>query len=347
MIDGTKDATITSESVKLGDTRPSQPDIAVLIPCYQEELTIAGVVEQFRAALPAARIYVFDNNSSDRTVPEALSAGATVLHEKRQGKGYVVQSMFRKIDADIYVMVDGDGTYPASVVGTLIEPIRRGEADMVIGSRLHRGSHSQFRFLNRLGNRVFLVVVNSLFGVRLTDLLSGYRVFSADLVRSMALFGGGFETETELTIKVLERGLSIVEVPVDLSARPAGSHSKIRLAKDGAWILRTTMALFRDYRPLTCFGGLGLFLLASSLLPGAWVFVDYYRSGYVHRIPSAVLAVGLVVTGVLSLYAGFILHTIARRFRELELQLRNVGEDVRRERRAARTTRVPSDHSTG
>jgi glycosyltransferase involved in cell wall biosynthesis len=321
-------------TVAVDDLTPAQPNIAVLIPCYQEEKTIAKVVQQFRVYLPAADIYVFDNNSSDRTVEEAISAGAIVLHEKRQGKGYVVQSMFQKVDADIYVMVDGDGTYPASVVNTLIEPIERGEADMVIGSRLHKGSSSQFRFLNRFGNHIFLLLLNSMFGVRLTDLLSGYRVFSLRLVRSLALFGGGFETETELTIKTLERGFSIVELPVDLSPRPEGSHSKIRLVQDSLWILRTIVTLFRDYRPLMFFGGLGIILIALSLIPGIWVFIDYYETAYVHRIPSAVLAVGLVLTGVLSICVGLILHTISRRFQELEFQLRTVAEDLRHERRA-------------
>ncbi|MEK6288864.1 MAG: glycosyltransferase [Acidobacteriota bacterium] len=319
-----------------GENTPGQPNIAVLIPCYQEELTIADVVHQFRAQLPYANIYVFDNNSSDRTVEEALRAGATVHYEKRQGKGYVVQAMFQKVEADIYVMVDGDGTYPANVVNILIEPIRRGEADMVIGSRLHKGSSSQFRFLNRLGNHIFLLLLNSMFGVRLTDLLSGYRVFSLRLVRSLALFGGGFETETEVTIKALQRGFSIVELPVNLSPRPEGSHSKIRMVQDSLWILRTIMTLFRDYRPLMFFGGLGLLLMALSLVPGIWVFVDYYESGYVHRIPSAVLAVGLVLTGVLSVCVGLILHTISRRFQELEFQLGTVAEDLRQERRAKR-----------
>lgn len=318
------------------ESHPNQPHVAVLIPCYQEESTIGDVVRQFRAQLPRADIYVFDNNSSDRTVEEALRAGATVLSEKRQGKGYVVQSMFRRIDADIYVMVDGDATYPANLVHTLVEPIRRGDADMVVGSRLHSGSKSEFRFLNRLGNRVFRLLLNAMFGIQLTDLLSGYRAFSLRLVRSLALFAGGFETETELTIKALERGFSIVEVPVDLSPRPYGSHSKIRIVHDGVWILHTIMKLLRDYRPLRFFGGLGLLLILSSLVPGVWVFTDYYRTGNVHRVPSAVLAVGLVLTGVLSVGVGLILHTISRRFQEVEFQLRTMAEDLRQDRRPSK-----------
>jgi hypothetical protein len=215
----------------------------------------------------------------------------------------------------------------------LIEPICNGEADMVIGSRLHQKSDSQFRFLNRIGNHIFLLLLNSMFRVRLTDLLSGYRVFSLRLVRSLALFGGGFETETEMTIKALERGFSIVEVPVNLSRRPEGSHSKIRIIHDSLLIVRTILTLFRDYRSLSFFGGLGLLLIGLSLAPAIWVFIDYYETGFVHRLPSAVLAVGLVVTGTLSICVGLILHTISRRFQELEFQLRTFAEDLRPERK--------------
>lgn len=328
---------VLEEFMTAADERTiAKPNVAVLIPCYQEEKTIARVVQQFQEYLPDADIYVFDNNSSDRTVEEAVNAGAIVLHERRQGKGHVVRSMFGRVDADIYVMVDGDGTYPADVVERLIEPIRQGEADMVIGSRLHEGSDSEFRFLNRIGNHIFLVLLNSMFRVRLTDLLSGYRVFSRTLVRSLALFGGGFETETEMTIKALERGFSIVEVPVNLSRRHEESQSKIRIVHDSLMIVSTILTLFRDYRSLSFFGGLGLVLLGLSLVPGIWVFIDYYESGFVHRLPSAVLAVGLVVTASLSICVGLILHTISRRFRELEFQLRMLAEDLRPERKGKR-----------
>lgn len=202
--------------------------IAVLIPCYNEELTIADVVTQFRLQLPEASIYVFDNKSSDRTAARAEEAGAILLRESRQGKGYVVQSMFRRIDADVFVMVDGDETYPSAAVHRLIAPILAAEADMVVGSRLHPESQSRFRELNRLGNRLFLAVVNRLFGVRLTDTLSGFWAFNRSFVKGIPLFGGGFEIETELTIKGIERGFRIVEIPIDLGERPAGSFSKIQ-----------------------------------------------------------------------------------------------------------------------
>lgn len=307
-----------------------QPTLAVLIPCYNEELSIGDVVRQFRAHLPNAHIYVFDNNSLDQTTACATEAGAVVFHEPRQGKGYVVQSMFRKVDADIYVMVDGDGTYPAEVVHELVGPIRRGEADMVIGSRLHHLANSEFHLLNRLGNRLFRLLLNSVFRVRLTDLLSGYRAFSRRLVRGLPLTGGGFQTEAEMTIKALERGFTVVETPVDLINRAPGSHSKIRIGQDGVLILSTILALFRDYRPLTFFGGLGLILILLAFVPGAIVIADYIETGLVPHLPSAILAVGLVLSGLIFGLVGVILHTISRRFQEFDRQFQSFAEEFRR-----------------
>ena len=182
------------------------PRIAVLVPCYNEELTIADVVDAFREELPDARIYVFDNNSADRTVEYAQGKGAVVLRERRQGKGFVVQSMFREINADVYVMVDGDGTYPAARVHALLEPVLASDADMVVGSRLNPMSKSQFRWINRLGNQIFLFLTRTIFDARINDMLSGYRVFNRDIVKQLPLLSRGFEIETELAIKALERG---------------------------------------------------------------------------------------------------------------------------------------------
>jgi glycosyltransferase involved in cell wall biosynthesis len=304
-----------------------RPAVAILIPCYNEELTIGDVVRQFRAQLPNASIYVFDNNSTDQTVSKARDAGASIYCERRQGKGYVVQSMFRRINADVYVMVDGDGTYPPSEVHKLIEPVLSGEADMVVGSRLHKESQSQFNSLNRVGNKLFLSVLKLTFKIQIADMLSGYRAFSRRFVKGLPLFGGGFETETELTIKALERGYKIVEIPVNLRPRLEGSHSKIRIAHDGMRILHTILALFRDYKPLTFFGTLGLVLILLSLVPGLIVILEFLRTGLVPRLPSAVLAVGLVLAGMLSITIGLILHTIARRSQELEFQLEMVKEE--------------------
>jgi glycosyltransferase involved in cell wall biosynthesis len=303
--------------------------VAVLIPCYNEELTVAGVIAQFRAELPEAAVYVFDNNSTDRTADEARRAGAFVRTERRQGKGYVVQSMFRQVDADVYIMVDGDGTYPPGAVHRLLAPVVSGEADMSVGSRLHADSRSEFKQLNRWANRLVRATLNSIFRVRLTDILSGYRAFSRQFVKGLPLFGGGFEVETELTIKAVERGYRIVEVPIDLSHRPEGSHSKIQFVRDGFLILNTTLALFRDYKPLTFFGGIGLALVLLALVPGTVVVIEFLRTGLVPRLPSAVLAVGLVLCGMLSLTAGLILHSIARRSQEFEYQMQVLADELR------------------
>jgi glycosyltransferase involved in cell wall biosynthesis len=208
------------------------PRIAVLIPCYNEELTIGEVVRDFRSEIPQAEIYVFDNNSTDRTAELARASGARVASERRQGKGFVVQSMFCQVEADVYVLVDGDGTYPPSEIHKLIQPILLGEADMVVGSRLMGASGSEFRFLNKVGNSFFLKVINLIFKVKLTDVLSGYRAFNREFVKGVPIFGGGFETEVELTIKALARGYRIVELPVRLTSRPEGSFSKIRIVQD-------------------------------------------------------------------------------------------------------------------
>jgi glycosyltransferase involved in cell wall biosynthesis len=298
------------------------PRIAVLIPCYNEELTIGEVVRDFRSEIPQAEIYVFDNNSTDRTAELARASGARVASERRQGKGFVVQSMFCQVEADVYVLVDGDGTYPPSEIHKLIQPILLGEADMVVGSRLMGASGSEFRFLNKVGNSFFLKVINLIFKVKLTDVLSGYRAFNREFVKGVPIFGGGFETEVELTIKALARGYRIVELPVRLTSRPEGSFSKIRIVQDGFLILNTILTLFRDYKPLTFFGVMGLFLIVLGLVPGGIVIFEFIQTGMVPKLPSAVLAVGLVLSGMLLLVIGLVLPTITRRFQELEHQLK-------------------------
>lgn len=314
--------------------------IAILVPCYNEELTIEAVIADFRQQLPNAVIYVFDNNSTDRTAEIAHRAGAVVLRERRQGKGFVVQSMFRMVEADVYVMVDGDATYPASEIRHLLAPLLRGEADMVVGSRLHTESNSTFRSLNLLGNQLFLSTVNSVFRVRLTDILSGYRAFSREFVKTVSLVGGGFEVETELTIKALEAGFRVAEVPVDLTTRPEGSWSKIRPLHDGLRILGTIFALFRDYKPLTFFGTLALIFVGLGLGPGTVVVLEYLRTGAVYRVPSAILAVGSVLLGMLMFTAGLILHSMTRRIREVEYQLRRMSVNELPETASAAKRRV-------
>jgi glycosyltransferase involved in cell wall biosynthesis len=307
---------------------PSPKRVVVLVPCFNEEKAVGDVVRQFREELPDAAIWVFDNNSTDGTVAAARAAGASVAFERRQGKGYVVQTMFRKVDADVYVLVDGDGTYPASEVRKLLAPVLAGEADMVIASRLHIGSSSEFQRRNRFGNVLFRRLLNSIFHVRLTDLLSGYRVFSRRLVRGVPLFGGGFETEAEMTIRALERGFVVEEMPCDLRQRPAGSHSKIRIVQDGLLILRTILTLYRDNRPLAFFSWLGVTAIALAFVPGAWVLADFLRTGQVLRLPSAIVAVGLGLTGLILFVVGLILHTVTRRFEELFARVQIFADDL-------------------
>lgn len=304
------------------------PEIAILIPCFNEELTIGHVIEQFRRELPGARIYVFDNNSTDRTAERARETGGILLREKRRGKGYVVQSMFREINADIYVMVDGDGTYPAPSVHALLEPVLSHEADMVVGSRLNSASKSQFRLMNRLGNYMFLWLTRTIFHAHIEDMLSGYRVFSRSIVKQLPLLSGGFEIETELTIKALERGYRVIELPVDLASRPEGSHSKIRHFRDGLIITNMIFSLARDYKPLTVFGTIGLILILSGLIPGTLVISEFLRTGLVPRLPSAVLAVGLELSGLVVGMVGLVLHTVVRRFQELDLEIQHLGRQL-------------------
>lgn len=329
----------------------SRPQIAVLIPCFNEELTIGNVIDQFRKELPQAKIYVFDNNSTDRTVEFARGRGALLLRERRQGKGYVVQSMFREINADIYVMVDGDGTYPASSVHDLLEPVLNHDADMVVGSRLSAVSKSQFRLMNRFGNYMFLWLTRTIFHAHIEDMLSGYRVFNRSIVKQLPLLSGGFEIETELTIKALERGYRVIELPVDLGSRPEGSHSKIRHVRDGLTIINMIFSLARDYKPLTVFGALGLFLIAAGFIPGTLVISEFLHTGLVPRLPSAILAVGLVLSGLVVGMVGLLLHTITRRFHDLDLQVQQLERGVSSSHAwdeidlsAARTASYPPHH---
>ena len=229
-----------------GRSNPTR--VAVLIPCLNEDATIADVVKDFRAALPSAEVYVCDNGSTDRSASEATAAGATVLHEPRRGKGYAVRSMFQSVDADIYLLVDGDRTYPADAAASLLAPILNDRADMVVGSRLHPRASSEFDPLRKLGNVVFLGALRLLFRIELTDLLSGYRALTRTLVRQLSLTSDGFQIEAELTITVIGAGFRVVEVPVDLRPRPKGSVSKLRPSRDGLAILKTMFSLRRRRR---------------------------------------------------------------------------------------------------
>jgi len=302
------------------------PSIAILIPCYNEELTIARVVKSFKKELPEATIYVFDNNSTDATTKEAKEAGAVVYFEGRKGKGNVIGTMFRVIDADVYVMVDGDDTYPADKVHALIDPILTGRADMVVGSRLHPEASSAFHPLNRFGNKLFLGLVGMIFRGPVTDLLSGYRAFNRRIVKSLPLESTGFEIETELTCKCLQRGYVISEYPVDLSRRPPGSSSKINIMKDGILILNTILSLLRDYRPLSVFGSISIMLFLSAMAAGTVVLADYLKSGHVEHYLSAVITVAALTASLGTALTGIVLHAIARRFQSVDRQLQNMVE---------------------
>ena len=294
-----------------------EPKVVILIPCLNEEHSIAKVIQDFKARIPEAEVIVFDNGSTDRSVEIATTEGAKIYHEKRRGKGLVVQSMFQKIDADIFVMVDGDDTYPADRVRALIEPVRLDQADMVTGSRILEGE-SQFRWLNRLGNLFFQNLINFIFKSKLTDILSGYRCMNRKVVKRLPLFARGFDIEVELTVKALERRYRLAEIPVVLRSRPKGSFSKIRVVSDGIKILTMIFALMRDYKPFTTFGALGLLFMGTGLIPGIYAVIGFLETGLVERFPSAILSVGMILSGLLSITVGLILHTINRRFHEME-----------------------------
>lgn len=304
-----------------------RPRVAVIIPCLNEELTIGRVLEEFRRELPDAALVVIDNASTDGTAAVAARHGAVVLRERRRGKGHAVRRAFRLVDADAYLLVDGDATYPAADAHRLLAPILADEADVVIGGRLARESNSEFRWLNRLGNRLFLAIVNLVFGTAVGDLLTGYRAMSREFAKRAPVLSSGFELETELTILALERGFRTVEIPVQLVSRPDGSRSKISVHRDGLRILGAIFTLLRDYRPLTFFGGIGVAVMLLGLAPGLFVTWEFTQTGLV-RIPTAVLAVGLELLGMSLLLTGVVLTTIARRFREIDHQLARLHDDV-------------------
>jgi len=290
--------------------------IAVLVPCYNEERTVAAVVAGFRAALPMAEIYVYDNNSRDHTVDAAREAGAVVRSETLQGKGNVVRRMFADIDADVYVMVDGDNTYHAPSAPRLIEKLLTERLDMVVGARVDT-EQAAYRPGHRLGNRLLTGFVAHLFGERFKDILSGYRVFSRRFVKSFPALAKGFETETELTVHALELRMPVAELPTPYGARPVGSVSKLNTYADGWRILMVILRLFREERPLQffsyCFGA--LFLL--SVVLGTPIVIEYLATGLVPRLPTAVLSTGIMLLAFLSLACGLILDTVTRGRREL------------------------------
>ena len=297
--------------------RSVTPTIAVLLPCFNEEASVARTVAAFRAALPAAVIYVYDNNSVDRTAAVAGEAGAIVRTERTQGKGAVVRRMFADVDADIYVMADGDATYDAGAAAGLVARLIDEQLDMVVGSRRHEAADA-YRRGHVLGNRLMTGILARLFGRSFSDIFSGYRVFSRRFVKSFPVLSAGFEIETEISVHALELKMPVAEIETAYGARLEGSHSKLSTYGDGWRILRTIVTLYRTERPWAFFGGAALVLLAAALILAAPLVATYLETGLVPRFPTAILATGLVILASLSFFAGLILDTVVRGRREVK-----------------------------
>jgi glycosyltransferase involved in cell wall biosynthesis len=297
---------------------PSSLRIAVLVPCFNEEAAVATVVADFRKALPSALIYVYDNNSSDRTAAVAREAGAEVRSERRQGKGHVVRRMFADVDADIYVLVDGDATYDAPSAPCMIDVLQSEHLDMVVGLRVDQ-SEAAYRTGHRTGNWMLTSFLSQVFGQAFKDILSGYRVFSRRFVKSFPVLSDGFEIETELSVHALELALPVAEVETPYFARPEGSFSKLNTWRDGFRILGTILKLYRSEKPLRFFTAIGIFLALVSIGLAVPVVVTYLETGLVPRLPTAVLSMGLMIVALLSVSSGLVLDTVTRGRREMKL----------------------------
>jgi len=292
------------------------PRIAVLLPCYNEQAAIAATVEGFRAALPGAVVYVYDNNSTDGTCEAAAKAGAVVRTERQQGKGHVVRRMFADIDADVYVMADGDLTYDPKAAPAMVDQLLAEQLDMVVGTRRHDAKDA-YRGGHVLGNQLFTGLLAGLFGRSFSDIFSGYRVFSRRFVKSFPVLSSGFEIETEISVHALELRMPVGEVETTYLARPEGSHSKLSTYSDGWRILKTIVTLYRIERPVLFFGGIAALLLALAIVLSIPLIVTYAHTGLVPRVPTAILVTGMTIVAVLSFFAGLILDTVTRGRREV------------------------------
>ena len=288
--------------------------IAVIIPCYNEALTIGKVIDDFHRELPQATVYVYDNNSSDDTSRIATEHGATVRFEPRQGKGNVCRQMFRDIDADCYLMVDGDDTYPAESARSLCAPILAGEADMVVGDRLSNGTYAQqnARAFHGFGNDLVRAMIRWIYGYGFEDVMTGYRAMSRPFVKTFPVLSEGFQIETELSIHAVDRRWRIADVPVEYRNRPEGSVSKLNTVRDGLKVIAMIGTLFKDYRPLKFFSLVALLFCIGGLCAGIPVVTEYLATGLVPRFPTAILAVALMFMAALSLATGFILDAVAK-----------------------------------
>ncbi|MFA6267036.1 MAG: glycosyltransferase [Pseudolabrys sp.] len=305
---GTRDAALARQPFR----------IAVLVPCYNEQAAVAKVVDDFRAALPDATIYVFDNNSTDNTMAVAQAAGAVVRKELHQGKGFVVRRMFSDVEADIYVLVDGDATYDAPSAPKMIDLLLRDHLDMVVGNRVDQ-EVAAYRAGHRTGNWLLTTFVATVFGPTFNDMLSGYRVFSRRFVKSFPMLSGGFEIETELTVHALELGSAVAEVETPYYARLEGSTSKLNTWRDGFRILWTIVQLYRSERPFPFYGAIGCVLAAISIVVAVPIVVTFLETHLVPRLPTAVLAMGLMLMAFLSIAVGLVLDTVTRGRREMKL----------------------------
>ncbi|MCK1719158.1 glycosyltransferase family 2 protein [Bradyrhizobium sp. 141] len=296
----------------------TQLRIAVLVPCYNEEAAVATVVADFRKALPSAEIYVYDNNSRDRTAAVAREAGAIVRSERRQGKGHVVRRMFADVEADVYVLVDGDATYDAPSAQRMIDRLLDDHLDMVVGLRVDQ-VQAAYRLGHRTGNRMLTGFLASNFGHTFKDILSGYRVFSRRFVKSFPVLSDGFEIETELAVYALELSLPVAEIETPYYARPEGSFSKLNTWRDGFRILGTMLKLYRSERPLRFFTVIGILLALASVILAIPIVITFIETGLVPRLPTAVLSMGLMIMALLSVSSGLVLDTVTRGRREMKL----------------------------
>lgn len=306
------------------DASKIQGNVAVLIPCYNEAITIAKVIDDFRASLPQAKIYVYDNNSSDETARIAAEHGAIVRFEPRQGKGNVFRQMAREIEADYYVLVDGDDTYPAEAALELLEPLVHDKADMVVGDRISNGSYDDEndRAFHAFGNNLVRWLIKAIYGFNFNDVMTGYRAFNKVFAKTIPVTTEGFEIETELSIHAVDKRWRIKEISVDYRDRPEGSESKLSTFSDGWKVLKCIMSLFKDYRPMALFSWVSIFFVILGFLVGLPVITEYYATGLVPRLPTAILAVSLVGCGLISLASGLILDTTVKGHRkEYELDV--------------------------
>ena len=311
-----------------------QEKIAVLIPCYNEEATISTVIADFRRELPEAEIYVYDNNSTDTTYELAVACGAIVKKEPRQGKGNVIRQMFFDIDADYYLMVDGDDTYPAEAVHGLLDKLRSGEADMVIGDRLSNGTYfdENKRPFHDFGNNLVKNTITRLYKTKIRDVMTGYRGFNRIFVKSFPSMSSGFQIETELTIHALDKKFKLVELPIDYRDRPEGSESKLNTFSDGFKVIMMIVKMWKDYKPLMFFGIWTFFFFVFGLFAGVPVIREYMLTHFITRVPSAILSTGLMILALLSLVTGLILDTVVTNAKkEYELNLYHVYHECRKQ----------------